>query len=45
MNHNLNKIVLTKILSIIPENIKPVNFFMDVLVLSNVSAYRMLRGE
>lgn len=45
MNHNLNEIVLAKILSIIPENIKPVNFFMDVLDLSKESAYRRLRGE
>lgn len=45
MNENLNKIVLTKILSIIPENIKPVNFFMDVLDLGKESAYRRLRGE
>lgn len=42
---NSNESVLTKILSLIPENIKPVNYFMDVLDLGRESAYRRLRGE
>ena len=31
MNNNLNKSVLDKILNCIPENIKPVNYLMDIL--------------
>ena len=31
MTMNLNKIVLTKILDIMPENLKPVTLLMDVL--------------
>lgn len=45
MSNDLNKKVLVKIASLIPENIKPVNFFMDVLDLGKESAYRRLRGE
>lgn len=45
MNSNLNEIVLTKILNLIPENMKPVNYLMDVLDLGKESAYRRLRGE
>lgn len=45
MNNNLNETALTRILNLIPENIKPVNFFMDVLDLGKESAYRRLRGE
>lgn len=45
MNNKLNETVLARILSVIPENIKPVNFFMDILDLGKESAYRRLRGE
>ena len=45
MNNNLNKSVLDKILNCIPENIKPVNYLMDILDLGKESAYRRLRGE
>lgn len=45
MNNNLNETALARILNLIPENIKPVNFFMDVLDLGKESAYRRLRGE
>lgn len=45
MNSNLNEAVLAKILNLIPENIKPVNFFMDILDLGKESAYRRLRGD
>ena len=45
MTMNLNKIVLTRILNIIPENLKPVNLLMDVLDIGKESAYRRLRGE
>lgn len=45
MNNKLNETVLDRILSLIPENIKPVNFFMDILDLGKESAYRRLRGE
>jgi len=42
---NLNKIVLTKILDIMPENLKPVTLLMEVLDIGKESAYRRLRGE
>ena len=42
MNNNLNKSVLDKILNCIPENIKPVNYLMDILDLGKESAYRRL---
>lgn len=42
---NLNEIVLTKILGILPDNIKPVTLLMDVLDIGKESAYRRLRGE
>ena len=45
MTMNLNKIVLTKILDIMPENLKPVTLLMDVLDIGKESAYRRLRGE
>lgn len=45
MDKSLNKSVLNKIIEIIPENIKPVNYFMDTLDLGKESAYRRLRGE
>lgn len=45
MNNNLNKSVLNGILEKIPENIKPVNYFMDILDVGKESAYRRLRGE
>lgn len=45
MDKELNKIILTKVLDLIPENIKPVNFFMDYLDIGKESAYRRLRGE
>ena len=45
MSKKLNKSILAKILEIIPENIKPVNLFMDILDLGKESAYRRLRGE
>lgn len=45
MNNKLNETVLARILSVLPENIKPVNFFMDILDLGKESAYRRLRGE
>lgn len=45
MSNDLNKTILTKVLSYIPDNIKPVNFFMDILDLGKESAYRRLRGE
>lgn len=45
MNKKLNETVLARILGVIPENIKPVNFFMDILDLGKESAYRRLRGE
>lgn len=45
MTKNLNEDVLTKILNIMPENIKPVNLLMDVLKIGKESAYRRLRGE
>ena len=32
MNNNLNKSVLDKILNCIPENIKPVNYLMDIFL-------------
>lgn len=45
MIKNLNETVLEKILTVIPDNIKPVNYLMDVLDLGKESAYRRLRGE
>ena len=45
MTMNLNKIVLTKILDIMPENLKPVTLLMEVLDIGKESAYRRLRGE
>lgn len=45
MAMNLNEIVLTKILDIMPGNIKPVNLLMDILDIGKESAYRRLRGE
>lgn len=45
MKKNLNEIVLEKIQHLIPKNLKPVTFFMDVLNLGKESAYRRLRGE
>lgn len=45
MTMNLNKIVLTKILDIMPENLKPVTLLMDVLDIGKEPAYRGLRGE
>lgn len=45
MGENLNKSVIDKILNTLPENIKPVNYFMDILDIGKESAYRRLRGE
>lgn len=45
MAMNLNEIVLTKILDVMPGNIKPVNLLMDILDIGKESAYRRLRGE
>lgn len=45
MAMNLNKIVLTRILDVMPGNIKPVNLLMDILDIGKESAYRRLRGE
>lgn len=45
MTENLNRTVLEKILNLIPDNIKPVNYLMDALDLGKESAYRRLRGE
>ena len=38
MTMNLNKIVLTKILDIMPENLKPVTLLMEVLDIGKESA-------
>lgn len=45
MAMNLNETILTKILELIPVNIKPVNLLMDILDIGKESAYRRLRGE
>lgn len=45
MSEKLNKAVLEKIMNTLPENIKPVNYFMDLLDIGKESAYRRLRGE
>lgn len=45
MTSKLNETILSEILKLIPENIKPVNLFMDVLDIGKESAYRRLRGE
>lgn len=45
MIEDLNKTVLEKILTKIPEHLKPVNYLMDILDLGKESAYRRLRGE
>lgn len=45
MSNELNKTILAKVLDYIPDNIKPVNFFMDILDIGKESAYRRLRGE
>lgn len=45
MSEKLNKAVLDRIMNTLPENIKPVNYFMDILDIGKESAYRRLRGE
>lgn len=45
MIDDINTAVLEQILRTIPDNVKPVGFFMDILDISRESAYRRLRGE
>lgn len=44
-DNELNKKIISYILRYIPENIKNVTFFTDLLNLSDESAYRRLRGD
>jgi hypothetical protein len=42
---NLNEVIVNTILRSIPQNIKPVNYLMDLLELSRESVYRRIRRE
>jgi len=45
MDKKLNQNLVTKILERIPQNVKPVNYIMDVLDLSTESIYRRMRSD
>jgi len=42
---NLRNAIATKLLSIIPTHVKPIEYLMEILNISRESVYRRLRGE
>jgi hypothetical protein len=45
MNVQLNEALIQKIIECIPQNIKPIDYLMEILSISRESAYRRMRGE
>ncbi|MDR2057665.1 MAG: hypothetical protein LBP83_05180 [Dysgonamonadaceae bacterium] len=45
MNKKLNDLLVTKILDHVSQNIKPVEYLIDILQISKESAYRRMRSE
>jgi hypothetical protein len=45
MNEKQNELLITRVLECIPNNIKPIEFLMELLNIGKESAYRRMRGE